>query len=248
MAAMPLSAVNARDQAEIDSVADDLAKARLTATGVDEKPVPVNYSRHGHSVPVSMKENHFTDWRELPETQIEILPEYGPEHDELVRLRTDLEGMKRTINGIGPILEARLRCAMKLKNEDLSEEDKVMVLTQDADAKNKRDASFESLKFGLEKTKDEITRTRLEPVIAEILEGGSKDFNTKDEYATFWTFLRSQTQKIFAEQKKLLERIKAIKRGVAAQHQAAQSTPSTVVDAAAQAAPDVDGEAPAGTA
>lgn len=232
--ATPLSPMNARDQAEIDSVADELAKARLTATGVDEKPVPVHYSRHGHSVPVSMKENAPTDWRELPETQIEILPEYGEEHDELVRLRTDLEGMKRTINGIGPILETRLRCAMKLrKGEDLSEEDKVVILSQDEDAKKKRDASFESLKLGLEKTKDEITRTRLEPVIAEILEGGSVDFNTKDEYAKFWTFLRQQTQKIFAEQKKLLERIKVIKRGAAAAQQAAQST-SPVVEAAGQ--------------
>lgn len=209
--------INAEDQEEIDAVGDDIIRLRETATGLDTIAVPLGMQR----VPESMKENAPANWRNIPVHQIEILPEYGEEHDELVRLRTDLEGMKRLINSLGPICETRLRCQMKLKDADLSAEnganltqEQVMVLAQDEGAIQKRDIAFETLKKKIDNTKDEVTRTRLTPVIDEVIRRGSADFAAKDQYAEYWSFLKGQSTKIFAEQKKLLERIKVIKRCV----------------------------------
>lgn len=215
--------MNAQDQAEIDAVGDQLLHARESATGLDAKPVPT-YGLAHQRVPESMKENAPADWRAIPVHQIEILPEYGPEHDTLVTLRKDLEGMKRSIQALGPILETRLRCAKRLEGADLSEDgganlsqEHVMALTQDEEAQRKRDATFEALRKQVEKTEDEQTRTRLTPVIEEICKRGAKEFHTKDQYAEFWSFLKQQAQKIFMEQKKLLERIKVIKKAVHAE-------------------------------
>jgi len=223
--------INAQDQAHIDAVGDQIVKLREAATGWDTTAVPTYGQRR---VPESMKENAPADWREIPVHQVEILPEYGEEHDDLVRLRTDLEGMKCAINSLGPICEIRLRCATKLKElgTDLSEEgaanltqDQVMILAQDEEAQGKRDIIFENLRKGIQNTKDDTTRTRLTPVIEEIVTRGKVDFQTKDQYVEYWGFLQSQTRKIFAEQKKLLERIKVIKRDVQAKLGTAPTKP-----------------------
>lgn len=227
---------------QVDIIAEQMHQARIVAEGHDAKAVPV-FGIYQSRVPDSMKADN-GNWRELPEAQVEILPEYGPEHDRLVALRTELEQLKRTINTIGPFVEARMRCAAKLKNEGLSESEEVMLMTQDEDARKKRDAAFESIQRVVEKIEDtdastsETIKSRLEAVVKEIVEKGSKDFSGKDEYAEYWGFLRHQTQKIFAEQKKLLERIKVIKRQA---QQKAPAAASSVV-APAEAAPAAESD------
>lgn len=205
----------------IDAVGDQIIKYRETATGWDTVAVPT-YGIGKQNVPESMKENAPQNWRDIPIHQVEILPEYGPEHDSLVQLRKDLEGMKRSITAIGPILETRLRCAQQLKDVNLDgdsegnganlSQDHVMFLMQDEEAQRKRDFTFESLRKQIEKTEDERTKKKLTPVIEEICKRGGKEFTTKEQYAEFWGFLKQQNTKIFAEQKNLLERIKVIKR------------------------------------
>jgi len=207
----------------IEAVGDQIIRLRETATGWDTVAVPT-YGIGKQNVPDSMKENAPQNWRDIPIPQVEILPEYGPEHDSLVQLRKDLEGMKKSLTALGPILETRLRCAQRLEDADLSEgnsanlsQEHVMVLMQDEEAQRKRDFTFEALRKQIEKTEDEVTKRKLTPVIEEICKKGAKEFTTKEQYAEFWGFLKQQNTKIFAEQKSLLERIKVIKRAKAAE-------------------------------
>lgn len=199
-----------------------MAQARVAATGHDAEAVPLFGIRNPSRVPDSMKEGAPQDWRDLPEAQVEILPQYGAEHDNLVALRTELEQMKRTINAIGPFCETRLRCTQKLKKGGISEEETVATTAQDEEARKKRDAAFESIKLVVSKIEEtdastlETTKTRLEAIVNDVVEKGSKDFQSKEEFAEYWGFLRQQTSKIFAEQKKLLERIKVIKKAATA--------------------------------
>jgi len=202
---------------QVDAIAEDMVRMRAEADGHDATAVPLFGVRQGR-IPEQMKEDAPVDWTKLPEAQIEILPDYGPEHDRLVHLRSELEQMKRTINSLGPLCESQVRYATALQQQDLSEEKRAQTMARDAEAQQKRDAAFESLRLVVEKIEDsdastiETVKSRLEAMVADIVQRGSTDFRTKEIYAEYWGFLRSQTQKIFAEQKKLLERIKVIKR------------------------------------
>ncbi len=57
-----------------DAIGDELLQNRLTAEGHDAKAVPIGGQNHAR-IPESMKENAPADWRQLPEAQIELLPE-----------------------------------------------------------------------------------------------------------------------------------------------------------------------------
>eukprot|EP00747_Dinoflagellata_sp_TGD_P161667 gnl/TRDRNA2_/TRDRNA2_178386_c0_seq1.p1 gnl/TRDRNA2_/TRDRNA2_178386_c0~~gnl/TRDRNA2_/TRDRNA2_178386_c0_seq1.p1 ORF type:complete len:281 (-),score=80.40 gnl/TRDRNA2_/TRDRNA2_178386_c0_seq1:180-911(-) len=202
---------------EQQAIGDELMQKRLTATGHDAKPVPIG-GQHYDRVPESMKENAPADWRQLPVAQVEVLPEYGEQHDNLVQLRKDLEQVKRVIDSLGPSCEARMRLREKLEKEETAEEEKTMLMMQIEEATRKRDAAFDSINLMVGKiedsdaTTDDTTKSRMQALAIELRSRGTQDFKNKEEFHVFWSFCRQTNQKIFGEQKKLLERIKVIKR------------------------------------
>lgn len=202
---------------EVDEIGRELREKRLAADGHDETPVPAGHFLDNR-IPESMKAGAPDDWTKLPVAQVEVLPEYGPEHDRIVALRKELEQVKRTIDSLGPACETHMKLTQKLASGGLSEEDQTMVMTKDEDAKRRRDAAFDSIDHmvaGIEDTDAttrDTTKSCMEEMARELRERGSVDFASKEHFSEYWTFCRAQTQKIFKENRMLLERIKAIKK------------------------------------
>jgi hypothetical protein len=172
--------------------------------GGDPRPVKVNEA----TVPDNMRTNQL-EWSEAPPTEV---VDYGPEYTRVEKMRNDLGELKKLLVGVVPPLESIVRLKVKLATSPDDQKPKVQAqIDQDI---QKRDAAIDALlKFGeLEWFQPGKEYASQQAVIQEIGLNARHDFVNAEELFEFGSQAKREGQKLFAEQKVLLQRLKDIKK------------------------------------
>lgn len=207
------------------------------AAGWNETPCPVGGARVPDSMAtgVMSADDGITagNWRDLPEAQIAIEPEYPAEYHKCMKNYQLFNDIKKSVNLLNKPVEAVMKARLFYKGA--VDEDKVALLSRLKGEENIRDGALASVTAICEKIDREVvsdlTRGRLE----EVCEQGKLDFEEKDRFGEYMTSLQRANQAMFADQKKLLAQIKEIKKATKMSHQPASEEPSMAEAATAGA-------------
>jgi hypothetical protein len=159
----------------------------------DKRPI-VPYSG-ANKVPSSMP----SEYPESSQPDINV-ESYGPEYERIFSLRESLSELKKKIVAITSPIEALIRLrSNSAPNEKIEKE------------LSKKEDAIQSLLI----MKDVFTNTEMREktlVIETIVEGAGKDYNSVEDFFQFSVLCKRESQKIFNEQKQLLEILKKIKK------------------------------------
>jgi len=170
----------------------------------DPRPVKVNEA----SVPDNMRTNQL-EWSEAQPTEV---VDYGPEYTRVEKMRNDLGDFKKLLVGVVPPMESIVRLKVKLATSPGDQKPKVQTqIDQDI---QKRDAAIDALvKFGeLEWFQPGKEYADKQTVIKEVSEKARQDYVNAEDLFEFGSLTKIEGQKLFAEQKVLLQKLKDIKK------------------------------------
>eukprot|EP01017_Pseudomicrothorax_dubius_P043798 TRINITY_DN7352_c0_g1_i2.p1 TRINITY_DN7352_c0_g1~~TRINITY_DN7352_c0_g1_i2.p1 ORF type:complete len:251 (-),score=81.25 TRINITY_DN7352_c0_g1_i2:132-836(-) len=171
----------------------------------DPTPVPLGGVRQPKSMPTV-----YSDQLNDAEAMEEFLLT-NPEYNDLIARRDQLGELKKAVSQVPPILEAILRHRDKgnhigtqkaeQKKHELIAQEKVKL-----DVSLKELASFGPIIASLKYTE------LIGKDLATIEKRAKEEFPTKEELTDFGFFVKKVTQKIFNEQKRILDQIKILKK------------------------------------
>eukprot|EP01119_Soliformovum_irregulare_P004391 TRINITY_DN15381_c0_g1_i1.p1 TRINITY_DN15381_c0_g1~~TRINITY_DN15381_c0_g1_i1.p1 ORF type:complete len:200 (+),score=59.99 TRINITY_DN15381_c0_g1_i1:94-693(+) len=164
----------------------------------------------GGRVPEGLKGQE--DWTKLPEQPVEQKEEdYGPEYAATFKLRTDLEKLKKALANLNPPLDALLKLRTQKVAADASQHTKFdTAIGKETKKRDEAIANIRSLEPLFVGTDYDINNAAME----EILSGALKELN-QEQLTDYMLGARRQSQKIFNEQKALLEKLKQLKKNKA---------------------------------
>mmetsp|Transcript_32979 Transcript_32979/g.37428 ORF Transcript_32979/g.37428 Transcript_32979/m.37428 type:complete len:223 (+) Transcript_32979:114-782(+) len=170
---------------------------------------------HGDPTPVA------TGGQRIPESMPSVYTEekkvevsnYGPDYDRLMNLRAKLGDFKKTASKVGPSIEGVMRLNEKMNAADTKEAQKTKLEAQvkAEEAKLANTVSDLNAYKSLFEAGTEFDAPYL-GAIDEITTGAHTKYADKDQYGDFVFLIRRHTQRVFKDQKNLLEQIKKIKR------------------------------------
>eukprot|EP01001_Neometanema_parovale_P010558 NODE_6797_length_817_cov_87.159942_g6561_i0.p1 GENE.NODE_6797_length_817_cov_87.159942_g6561_i0~~NODE_6797_length_817_cov_87.159942_g6561_i0.p1 ORF type:complete len:211 (-),score=59.13 NODE_6797_length_817_cov_87.159942_g6561_i0:128-760(-) len=194
-----------------------------------EQPIHMGGSR----VPASMAAGAPEDWRSIPIQEREE-ENFGPEHRAMKAAHSQLGELKKKIAAIGPTVEAILATRMTddsvlLKGNDfvqggdseavpqaeappLAPVDPVKVEADIAKFTQRREEAINAMLACVASIPQPAIRALAEQLTAPIPEFARREFKEREEYGEYMTMITRQTRTLFAEQKKCLEQIKALKK------------------------------------
>jgi hypothetical protein len=168
----------------------------------------------GARVPESMGGESAADWRSLPEAPTAIEDDFGPEYHAAMAAHKRLGECKKAIS----VLNKPVEMAMKLRVQynDAEGEDKVAWESRLKGAENDRDGALSAAtETILDMDKADVSdRTR--ECVEAVVERGKFKFEDKETFGEYMQVLQRANQAIFADQKKLLQRMKDAKKAYAA--------------------------------
>jgi hypothetical protein len=168
----------------------------------------------GARVPESMGGESAADWRSLPEAPTAIEDDFGPEYHAAMAAHKRLGECKKAIS----VLNKPVEMAMKLRVQysDAEGEDKVAWQSRLKGAENDRDGALSAAtETILDMDKADVSdRTR--ECVEAVVERGKFKFEDKETFGEYMQVLQRANQAIFADQKKLLQRMKDAKKAYAA--------------------------------
>jgi hypothetical protein len=177
-----------------------------------ETPVPLG----GGRVPTGMLpglDSDVKDWRDLPEVAVQsIEPQYPPEYHQAMAVYDQLNKLKKAMSVLNKPVEMamKVRCQYKEAKEV---EDDVALKSRLQGEETKRDGALESVKLIFaEVSSTEFVTDRSRSTVSEVLERGAFAFEDKETFGEYMTTLQRCNQAIFADQKKLLQKIKDLKK------------------------------------
>jgi len=199
-------------------------------------PVPTGGSR----VPESMGGAAAGDWRELPENQMAIEPEYPPEYHTAMAQYELFGKIKKTISVLNKPVENSYKVRLQYKGAE--GDDKTAMESRLKGEENLRDGALNAAQHMFEQLDQTLLSDRCKSTVKEVMERGRFPFEDRDTLGDYMTVLQRGNQTLFADQKKLLEKIKKIKKEAAAAATAAAkkdeksggygTSPAPVVDVA----------------
>eukprot|EP00746_Dinoflagellata_sp_MGD_P145484 gnl/MRDRNA2_/MRDRNA2_78090_c0_seq1.p1 gnl/MRDRNA2_/MRDRNA2_78090_c0~~gnl/MRDRNA2_/MRDRNA2_78090_c0_seq1.p1 ORF type:complete len:267 (+),score=79.32 gnl/MRDRNA2_/MRDRNA2_78090_c0_seq1:98-898(+) len=207
------------------------------------KPVPTGGSR----VPESMGGDAASNWRDLPENQMAIEPEYPPEYHTAMAEYELFNKVKKTISILNKPVENAFKVRFQYKGAE--GDDKIALESRLKGEENQRDGALNAAQALFDKIDPACLSDRSKNTMKELFERGRYPFEDRNTMGDYMLVLQRGNQALFADQKKLLEKIKKIKK------EASKPTASPVAPPLgnggyggeqAQATPkvDVDKEAP----
>jgi hypothetical protein len=147
-----------------------------------------------NKVPNSMP-SEFTETPSVQEPE-----SYGPEYDAVYSLREALGELKKKILAVTPPIEATIRLqSNKPDSPQIAVE--AQKLQEAIEALDQLRMKFDGTEF----------QTKVQ-VIDTIVQGAKVQFSSAEEFFPFATNCKKETQKVFNEQKQLLETLKKIKK------------------------------------
>lgn len=215
----------AADMIESDSAfRDQFDRSSPNFHGGVDVPVPTGGAR----VPESMG-GGVQDWRALPETQLAVEPEYPPEYHKAMATYEDFGKLKKMISCLNKPVEIAMR--VRLQYKEAQGDDKTAMLSRMQGEEKNRDGALGGAQAVLDIIDPTEISDRTRSCVAEVIERGGFAFEDKETFGEYMTVLQRCNQAIFADQKKLLQKIKDIKKAVS------KSTSCTAESASTTSAP-----------
>lgn len=164
----------------------------------------------GQRVPESMGGKDAANWRDLPEAPIAIEPEYGPEYHEVMGQYEKLNQAKKAISTLNKPVENAMK--VRLQYKDAEGDDKTALQSRLAGEENVRNGALSSATEILLHMDKAVVSERTIACIEEVVSRGRYEFEDKASFGDYMLVLQRANQAIFADQKKLLAKIKEIKK------------------------------------
>jgi len=172
----------------------------------------------GEKVPESMGGAAAADWRSLPEnTTIAIEQDFGPEYAKVVNARTELERCKKAISVVNKPVEVAMKLRVQYKDAD--GDDKTAWESRLRGAENDRDGALTAATEMVKQMDADLVSKRTRDCVNEVSEQGRFNFEDKETFGEYMQVLQRANQAIFADQKKLLAKLKEIKKAAVAMPQ-----------------------------
>jgi hypothetical protein len=187
----------------------------------------------GSRVPESMGGASAPDWRDLSENQLSIEPEYPPEYHTAMAQYEIFGKIKKCISVLNKPVENAYK--VRLQYKGCEGDDKVAMESRLKGEEKLRDGALDAGQALFGQLDQTLLSDRAKSTIQEVMERGRFPFEDRDTLGDYMTVLQRGNQALFADQKKLLEKIKKIKKEAAAAANAAAAK----VDAVPPAAVDV---------
>mmetsp|Transcript_78904 Transcript_78904/g.223296 ORF Transcript_78904/g.223296 Transcript_78904/m.223296 type:complete len:233 (-) Transcript_78904:94-792(-) len=203
-------AAMAKDMIESDSAFRDQfdRSSENFHAGVDV-PVPTGGAR----VPESMADGAAKDWRDLPEPQLAVEPQYPPEYHAMMATYELFGKLKKMISCLNKPVEIAMR--VRLQYKEAQGDDKTAMESRWKGEENNRDGALGAAQSVLDIMDPAEVSERTRSTVAEVIERGKFNFEDKETFGEYMTVLQRCNQAIFADQTKLLRRIKDAKKAAA---------------------------------
>lgn len=172
-------------------------------------PVPTGGAR----VPESMGGAAGENWRDLPEVQMALEPAYPPEYHAAMKSYDGFNNMKKALSTLNKPVEMAMKVRLQYKGSE--GDDKTAMLGRLKGEENNRDGSLDAAAALLNLIDPEYVSDRTRKAIEEVVERGKFEFEDKETFGEYMTVLQRCNQAVFADQKKLLQKIKDIKKAAA---------------------------------
>jgi hypothetical protein len=174
--------------------------------GGNDTAVPTGGTR----IPESMGGAAAGDWRELPENQMAIEPEYPPEYHTAMAQYELFGKIKKTISVLNKPVENSYKVRLQYKGAE--GDDKTAMESRLKGEENLRDGALNAAQLIFEQLDQAILSDRSKSTVKEVMERGRFPFEDRDTLGDYMTVLQRVNQTLFADQKKLLDKIKKIKK------------------------------------
>lgn len=193
-------------------------------------PVPTG----GAKIPESMAKGAPTNWQDLPEVQFAIEPEYPPAYHHLMQNYERLNMVKKAMSTLNKPVEACMRARLQYKKAvGDDQDDQTAMLGRMKGEEAIRDGALEACKESLKGCDQSLLSDRTRSCVADVVDRGHFNFEDRDTFGEYMTVLQRCNQAIFADQKKLLQQIKDIKKAAQGAHsKAAVAEMPTTAEAA----------------
>lgn len=169
-------------------------------------PVPTGGSR----VPESMGGAAMANWRDLPEDQMAIEPEYPPEYHTAMAEYDLFNKVKKAISTLNKPVENAFKVRFQYKGAE--GDDKTALESRLKGEELQRDGALNSAEALFEKIDPVNMADRTKHTMKELFERGRYPFEDRNTMGDYMLVLQRGNQALFADQKKLLEKIKKIKK------------------------------------
>jgi len=172
-------------------------------------PVPTG----GQKVPNSMGGNVNLNWQALPNAPLAIDEDFGPEYHAAMDAHKQLGHCKKAISVVNKPVEMVMRLRVQYKEVlNTDGDDKTAWESRLKGAENERNGALSAATITISDMSDEDVSLRTRECVKTVVEEGQFKFEDKERYAEYMMVLQRANQTIFADQTKLLARIKAIKK------------------------------------
>jgi len=176
-------------------------------------PVPIAGIEKGR-VPESMGGGVGYDWESLPVAPLAIDEDFGPDYHAAMAAHKQLGECKKSISVLNKPVEMAMR--LRLQYKDCTGDDKTALQSRLAGAETARDGALSSATENIRTMSDKDISERTRKCVEDVVERGKFHFEDKETFGEYMQVLQRCNQAIFADQKKLLERIKDIKKAAKA--------------------------------
>lgn len=195
--------------------------------GGNPTPVPLG----GGRVPETMGGEAKADWRALPEAPLAIEEDFGPEYAKAMEAHTQLGKCKKAISVLNKPVEMAMR--LRLQYAGAEGDDRTVLESRWKGAESERNGALDAATESILRMSDDDISERTRAVVQEVSDRGRFNFEDKETFGEYIQILQRANQAIFADQKKLLARIKDIKKATKATQITAQVTAPTAPEAGA---------------
>lgn len=200
-----------RDLAESGAdFAEQFDRDSATYHGGNTTAVPMGGAR----VPESMGGAAAADWQSLPEAPAAIEQDFGPEYHAAMAAHGKLGQCKKAISVLNKPVEMAMKLRLQYKGAE--GDDKIALESRLKGAENDRNGALSAATEAIKQMIDSDVSDRTRSVVAEVEERGQFKMEDKETFGEFMQLLQRATQAIFADQNKLLKRIKDIKKAAKA--------------------------------
>jgi hypothetical protein len=174
--------------------------------GGNPTPVPLGGAR----VPESMGGEAAKDWMKLPDAPLAIDEDWGPDYHHAMEAHGQLNKCKKAISVLNKPVEMAMR--LRLQYTGAEGEDRTALESRWKGAEAERNGALDAATESILRMSDDDISERTRAVIKEVSDRGRFNFEDKETYGEFVQLLQRANQGIFADQQKLLQRIKDIKK------------------------------------
>merc|ERR1712110_117311 len=154
------------------------------------------------------------DWRSLPEAPIAIEEDFGPEYHAAMAAHKQLGECKKSISVLNKPVETAMKLRVQYKGAE--GDDESAWKSRLVGAENERDGALSSATETILNMSDTDISQRTRDCVSDVVERGKFPFEDKETFGEYMQVLQRANQAIFADQKKLLQRIKDAKKAATA--------------------------------